>query len=211
LIAHCYDCHGARNRGGGTDLRSVALMAGSQAGRRPVVVSGKPEASRMYRLLQDGRMPPIGPLDPGDVQIIRSWIAAGCPAATPQAVYGATFFQNWGLLLSVFAFLNIVEVGILGRGTLNLATTLVVLSGLPVLALTASELYWFPPDRFACAATMVMAAGLASGGFLIARGHRKHPGLAAACTLLGHPTLMLLTPDRVQRDKNDINTTHTDN
>ncbi|MEO1998201.1 MAG: c-type cytochrome domain-containing protein, partial [Planctomycetaceae bacterium] len=203
-------CHGARNRGGGTDLRSVALMTGSQAGHRPVVVSGKPDASRLYRLLQDGRMPPIGPLEPGDVQLIRSWIAAGCPATAPHAVYGATFFQNWGLLLSIFAFLNIVEVGILWRGTLNLATTLVVLAGLPVLALKASELYWFPPDRFACAAAMIMAAGLASGGFLIGRAHRKHPGLAVACTLLGHPGLMLLTPDRTQLDDNNTEATDAD-
>ena len=198
MIAHCYDCHGARNRGGGTDLRSVALMTGSQAGHRPVVVSGKPDASRMYRLLQDGRMPPIGPLEPGDVQIIRSWIAAGCPATAPHAVYGATFFQNWGLLLGIVAILNIVTVGVLGRGTLNLATALVVLSGLPMLGLLVSQLFWYPPDRFGIAAAVLMAAGLTTGGILIGRSNGKHPCLAAVCTLLGPLGLIVLSRRRNQ-------------
>ena len=184
LIAHCYECHGTRNPEAGVDLRSVALMTESRKNTSPVVIPGSPQKSRLFRAVKDGAMPPDGSLSDEALETIRAWIAADCPADAPRAVYGATFFQNWGMLFCILAVLNMIAVGILWRGILNAGTSVVVLAGVPVLALKVSEVLWYPPDAWSVAAVAAMAVGLIVGGILIAGANRGNPCAGAGWALL---------------------------
>src|SRR6516225_4179847 len=60
LKAHCFDCHGEGDKlRGGLDLRLRRLMLkGGDEG--PVIVPGKPEKSRLLKLVQSGEMPKRG-------------------------------------------------------------------------------------------------------------------------------------------------------
>jgi len=84
--SHCIGCHGAGGNAG-LDLRASAgpaalvnVAATGYAGSR--VVPGDPDASVLTRKLQGDpttgdRMPLGGALSAGQIETIRSWIAAG--------------------------------------------------------------------------------------------------------------------------------------
>ena len=84
LTDRCADCHGAKKQKAGLRLDSLeAVLKGNEDG--PVLTKGKPEASRIIKLISlpkdDGdRMPPKGePLNAEQVKVISRWIAAGAP------------------------------------------------------------------------------------------------------------------------------------
>jgi hypothetical protein len=82
LQANCVQCHGAKVRMKDLDLSSYdTLMKGSESG--PVVVPGKPDESRLYLVVHEGKMP-VGKakLSEKDVSAIRAWIEAGAPHAS---------------------------------------------------------------------------------------------------------------------------------
>ncbi|MCI0626386.1 MAG: PSD1 and planctomycete cytochrome C domain-containing protein [Acidobacteria bacterium] len=83
LKANCVQCHGDKVRMKELDLSSLpALLNGSESG--PVVVSGKPDESRLYKLVNEGTMPMGKPrLSDQNVATIRSWIESlGLPSAS---------------------------------------------------------------------------------------------------------------------------------
>src|SRR5712691_8876269 len=74
----CLGCHGT-----GVKMKELNLstyqsaLQGSEAG--PVIVAGKPEESRLFRMVKDGVMPPGGKIHLSDEElgIIRGWIESG--------------------------------------------------------------------------------------------------------------------------------------
>src|SRR5487761_12996 len=94
--AHCYECHGPKQKKNGfrLDRRRDALRGGTIT----VIGPGNSAASRLYlKLVTDRygqRMPPTGPLDPEQLNIIKLWIDQGAkwpddlagesPAAPPD-------------------------------------------------------------------------------------------------------------------------------
>jgi len=81
LARQCFKCHGDGTAQSGLDLRTHAsLTAGGKHGS--ALVAGKPEASRLLRVLTGAvkpQMPPTGALSDRDVQSVRAWLAAGAP------------------------------------------------------------------------------------------------------------------------------------
>ena len=88
LKAHCFHCHGEDgSKEGGLDvrLRRLVVDVGGRSG--PAVVPGKPEESRLYQLVRDGKMPKGDDdkrLPEADVATIRRWIEAGAPTLRPE-------------------------------------------------------------------------------------------------------------------------------
>jgi hypothetical protein len=82
LSVKCAGCHGAGLRrpkgkfGGGTNLERVA-------GDPKVVVAFKPEESKLWVLVNEGKMPPedseVAPLTREEKDLIHDWIACGAP------------------------------------------------------------------------------------------------------------------------------------
>lgn len=73
----CFDCHGAKHREAGLDLRTLrAILSGGESG--PAIVPGVAEESILFEMVSDGHMPPEGKR-PGAFQIrrLRQWIALG--------------------------------------------------------------------------------------------------------------------------------------
>jgi len=88
LDARCINCHGETKQKGGLRLDSPEWLAkGSKEG--PVVVAGKPEASKLYTLAaaapdDEDKMPPKGErITAEQIAAIKSWIAAGAKAEAP--------------------------------------------------------------------------------------------------------------------------------
>jgi mono/diheme cytochrome c family protein len=82
---HCVKCHGPLEQKGGLRLDTAdGLLKGSDNG--PVAVAGKPEDSKIIRVLaadSDPHMPPKKQLGDGDIAKLRAWVAAtGRPATT---------------------------------------------------------------------------------------------------------------------------------
>ncbi len=79
--ANCVQCHGPTVRTKAMDLSTLeGVMKGSESG--PVVIPGKPEDSRLYKMVHEGKMPFGGkPLSEAQVATIRAWIEAGAPSA----------------------------------------------------------------------------------------------------------------------------------
>src|SRR5215813_3003426 len=101
LKAHCFDCHGEGEKlSGGLDLRLRRLMLkGGDDG--PVIVPGKPEKSRLFKLVQSGEMPKRGKkLTPEEVALIKSWIHGG---AKPARAAPAALTKTGGLHDEVLA------------------------------------------------------------------------------------------------------------
>ncbi|RUL87506.1 PSD1 and planctomycete cytochrome C domain-containing protein [Tautonia sociabilis] len=82
----CVDCHGRHGAEGGLDLRTAAsALAGGDSG--PVLLLDDPEASPLIRRLVADEMPPrqgrfdlsIKPVTEAEIDLLRSWIAAGAP------------------------------------------------------------------------------------------------------------------------------------
>src|SRR5215472_4445590 len=71
---NCIDCHGLKVQTKELNLATrEGVLRGSESG--PVVVPGKPEESRLYKLVKEGVMPMGKPhLSDRDVAAIRAWI-----------------------------------------------------------------------------------------------------------------------------------------
>ena len=84
LKAHCHSCHGAGQRKGELDLRTIGSVLKGGAGGA-VVVRGKPEESVLLAHVATGKMPPgdARKLSPAEVALVRDWILAGIPADKP--------------------------------------------------------------------------------------------------------------------------------
>ncbi|MGH7134604.1 MAG: ankyrin repeat domain-containing protein, partial [Pirellulales bacterium] len=88
--AHCYECHGPQQQKNGfrLDRRRDALRGGTIT----VIGPGNSAASRLYlKLVADQygqQMPPSGPLDPEQLNIIKLWIDRG--AKWPDDLAGET-------------------------------------------------------------------------------------------------------------------------
>jgi mono/diheme cytochrome c family protein len=91
LTSNCTGCHGTTTRIKEMNLSGLdSVLKGSESG--PVVVPGKPDESRLYQLVRDGKMP-MGkaPLKEAELAVIRSWIESltgnsSQPAAAPEEV-----------------------------------------------------------------------------------------------------------------------------
>jgi WD40 repeat protein/mono/diheme cytochrome c family protein len=78
---HCYRCHGQDGavEGGMNYITDLAKLVA-----RKKVVPGDPAASRLFKRIDDGTMPPPGEkprLSEGEVAIVKRWIAAGASIA----------------------------------------------------------------------------------------------------------------------------------
>ena len=85
LKANCFDCHGEGEKlKGGLDLRLRRLIVqGGKSG--PAIAPGDPAQSRLLKLISEGEMPKREKkLAPAQIEIIRSWIAAGAKTARPE-------------------------------------------------------------------------------------------------------------------------------
>src|SRR5213075_1860514 len=83
--AHCFECHGEGEKlKGGLDLRLRRLMLkGGDDG--PVIVPGKPDQSRLFKLVHSGEMPKRDKkLTREQVALIKRWIASGAKTARPE-------------------------------------------------------------------------------------------------------------------------------
>ncbi|MCA9410673.1 MAG: hypothetical protein KC944_05665, partial [Candidatus Omnitrophica bacterium] len=80
--ANCFSCHNRDKRRSGLSLESVSdALEGGSSGQ--VIVPGKPDQSRLFRLvahLEEPKMPLSGDkLDEESIQKIRTWIKQGAP------------------------------------------------------------------------------------------------------------------------------------
>ncbi len=82
----CTKCHGVLEQKGGLELDSVeSILKGGDEGA--VVVSGKPEESKLYQVLLEGadpHMPPKKQLSEADRAMVRDWIAALAHPPAPE-------------------------------------------------------------------------------------------------------------------------------
>lgn len=84
LEKRCGMCHGEDKREGGLDVRRRSrLLQGGDSGA--AIVPGKAEESLLLARITSDEMPPDKPLDPAERDLIRRWLLAGAPAATPEA------------------------------------------------------------------------------------------------------------------------------
>jgi mono/diheme cytochrome c family protein len=87
LARQCFACHGPDEEAREAGLRLDELQAALEGGRSgPALIPGEPEASLLLQRVTD----PVDPMPPRsaghapsaeEVEILRSWIAAGAPAA----------------------------------------------------------------------------------------------------------------------------------
>jgi len=91
LAERCFSCHGGLKQEAGLRLDTVSVMieGGASGG---AVVKGDPDSSPILGRVSDpdpaGRMPPEGegePLSAEQVEMLREWIRAGCPAPADEA------------------------------------------------------------------------------------------------------------------------------
>jgi Protein of unknown function (DUF1553)/Protein of unknown function (DUF1549)/Planctomycete cytochrome C len=90
LRQRCGKCHGGRAPKARLDLTSApGITRGGRKG--PVVVPGKPEASRLWEMVSSDRMPPKSPLAEPERRAMREWIEAGAPGLdrNPSAAHWA--------------------------------------------------------------------------------------------------------------------------
>jgi len=74
---NCVSCHSGAAPAGSYDLSSRAGALGDGSDTVPNVVPGDAVSSLLYRRLDEGTMPPSGPLDLMDVTTVRNWIDKG--------------------------------------------------------------------------------------------------------------------------------------
>jgi cytochrome c553 len=90
LNAKCVRCHGEKAKKADLDLRTAAgIRKGSESG--PVVMAGKPDESRLYEMVHEGKMPPgqKDKLTLAEVDTIRRWIEAGATFSADAAAEAA--------------------------------------------------------------------------------------------------------------------------
>src|SRR5262249_3587856 len=81
LVRYCVECHNGNKLKAGLDLETYqSLMEGADSG--PVLVAGKPDESKMVRMVEhkdDPFMPPKKSRQPKatEIGVLRAWIAAG--------------------------------------------------------------------------------------------------------------------------------------
>ena len=79
LHDQCLSCHNDQKKKGGLSMQTrAALLKGGEDGK--VVVSGKADASLLFKALQpdaDPHMPPKKQLSTNQIEIVRRWIAEG--------------------------------------------------------------------------------------------------------------------------------------
>jgi len=77
MQTRCVKCHGGENTNRGLDLKSYSgLMAGSINGS--VIVAGDPTSSKLFQLVDQGRMPKSGgKLSADQIAILKKWIQDG--------------------------------------------------------------------------------------------------------------------------------------
>ena len=100
FVRSCSACHNAAAKTMGLQTTLYAtLMAGSQNG--PVVVPGNPDASKLWEMVGQGKMPATGPLPDAEKELVREWIAQGAAehransaaaAPSPAAAGESTWF-----------------------------------------------------------------------------------------------------------------------
>jgi hypothetical protein len=86
LAERCFSCHGGLKQEAGLRLDTVSLMLeGGESGS--AIAKGDPDTSLLLARVSDpepaARMPPEGegePLSAEQLEMVRAWIAAGCPA-----------------------------------------------------------------------------------------------------------------------------------
>ncbi len=82
LQTRCVKCHGGKEPKARLNLTSLeGLSQGSRAGA--VVVPGKPDASLLWQVVHEGRMPPKQPLSESERSVLRRWIEQGAPGLSP--------------------------------------------------------------------------------------------------------------------------------
>ncbi len=99
----CSACHNAAAKTLGLQTTAFApLMAGSQNG--PVVVPGNPDASKLWEMVGQGKMPATGPLPDAEKELVRAWIAQGAAEhranSAAAAAVPATGESTWFALIS---------------------------------------------------------------------------------------------------------------
>lgn len=83
----CAACHNAAAKTLGLQTTAYGpLITGSQNG--PVIVPGNPDASKLWEMVSQGKMPATGPLPAEEQAIVREWILQGAAErrAQPAAV-----------------------------------------------------------------------------------------------------------------------------
>ena len=101
LAQKCHDCHGEETQEAELDLSSLAgVFQGGVSG--PAIVRGHPEQSKLFFLVRSGKMPPDqdGGLSPGQVNLLRRWIAEGAPSrelvdTAPREMVSAEQREFW--------------------------------------------------------------------------------------------------------------------
>jgi serine/threonine protein kinase len=85
LKANCHRCHGDN---GNAEGRFNFVLERQQLVARKFIVPGRPDASRQFKRIQDGEMPPEEETQrpaEEDVAILRQWIEAHAPDFAPSA------------------------------------------------------------------------------------------------------------------------------
>ena len=74
---HCLECHGVEAQEAELDLRTLdSILVGGESG--PAIVPWNPEQSILVDMIHNEHMPPEGEvLTPGDIDLVRRWIASG--------------------------------------------------------------------------------------------------------------------------------------
>jgi mono/diheme cytochrome c family protein len=86
--SRCGRCHSADKPKGKLDLSTPeSIRRGGRHG--PVLTAGRPDASRLWLLVRDGRMPPKEPLADGERDLVRRWIVGGAPAPRTATTHWA--------------------------------------------------------------------------------------------------------------------------
>lgn len=91
LAKNCVRCHGAQTRRRDLDLSHLeGVLKGSESG--PVVMPGNADASRLFRMVADRRMPIDEPkaLTDAEIEKVRQWIAGSASLARPQEAPAAS-------------------------------------------------------------------------------------------------------------------------
>ena len=104
LRASCTHCHGEEAEiAGGVDLRLHRFMLQTGDSGQPVIVPGKPDASRLIQVIESGEMPQEGrPVPSEQIALLRRWVATGAPGGGPEPEtlppgpsFAATEKQHW--------------------------------------------------------------------------------------------------------------------
>ena len=91
----CLGCHGSSLKIKDLNLSTFeGVRKGSETGA--VVVPGKPDESRLFQMVHDGKMPPGGKirLSDGDLAVIRSWIESGAKSESQPAEAAEALTQD---------------------------------------------------------------------------------------------------------------------